>query len=199
MRWLALWVALWGCGAPGGRSATGDVTHAMHGTGAIGGSDAVDAMVVMGDADPIDGAVAVDAMDATNAMDAITAVPRDGRAAPQVDSAPSLTLAVAVVSGATAEPVLRPVIFELRDALAACRPRGAAAPREVVMEVVIEPFRGQARAWMSAPDKRTLTVAQWAAAAPVGRCLADVLGGSRWPRPGDGMPASFAVTLRWQG
>ncbi|MCB9553640.1 MAG: hypothetical protein R3F65_18860 [bacterium] len=189
--WVALWVALWGCGAPGGRSAAGDVTHAMDDTGAIGGAGAVDAMDAMGDAGAID----------MDAMDGIASEPGGERAAPEADPAPvaSLTLAVAVVSGATAEPVLRPVIFELRDALAACRPRDAAAPREVVMEVVVEPFRGQARAWMSAPDKRTLTVAQWAAAAPVGRCLADVLGGSRWPRPGDGMPASFAVTLRWQG
>lgn len=112
--------------------------------------------------------------------------------------APSMSLAIIPRVGATAEPVLRPVILELRDGLARCRPRGVAGPGRVVVEVTVEPFGGRARAWMSAPDKRNLTVEQWAVAEPIGRCLARVLGEPRWPRPGDGQPAAFAVELRWR-
>lgn len=117
---------------------------------------------------------------------------------PAAARAPSMSLTIIPRVGATAEPVLRPVILELRDALAGCRPRGAAGPAQVVVEVTVEPFGGRARAWMSAPDKRNLTVEQWAAAEPIGRCLSRVLGEPRWPRPGDGQPAAFAVELRWR-
>ncbi len=159
-----------------------------------------DAISADSDAMPVD-ATAADPMDPdAMAGDAIARASSPDPTPSAVTASPerpaSLELQVRAVSGATAEPLLRPVVFELRETLARCR--GASAARRVVVEATIEPFGGRARAWMTWPDKRNLTVEQWAAVQPVGQCVADAIGERRWPRPGDGMPAAFEVELRWR-
>lgn len=179
------------------------VADAMVGGAMVGDAIAGDPDAMPADAMPAS-AVASDATvadgDDTDAMagDAIAmAPPAAAESSPEPPDRPaSLELQVRAVSGATAEPLLRPVVFELRETLARCR--GASAVRRVVVEATIEPFGGRARAWMTWPDKRNLTVEQWAAVQPVGQCVADAIGERRWPRPGDGMPAAFEVELRWR-
>lgn len=117
---------------------------------------------------------------------------------PAPPKVPPVTLRVVPGPGALSEPHLRPIIFRLREDLARCRPTDSpeAAPHGVSMEVAVGPA-GRARAWMTSPDKRNLTVAQWQAARPIGECLSTALGGVRWPPPADGEPGSFTVELRW--
>lgn len=208
MRWsmrsvgASLGCALLGCGLLACGSLAGDAVAGPPDAIADVTLDATPAIVP--DATP---ATASDATPATvhdatpaSAPNATPAIVPDANPPPPAAAAraPSMRLAIIPRVGATAEPVLRPVILELRKALAGCRPRGASGPERVVVEVTVEPFGGRARAWMSAPDKRNLTVEQWAAAEPIGRCLSRVLGEPRWPRPGDGQPAAFAVELRWR-
>lgn len=212
MRWsmrsvgASLGCALLGCALLACGSLAGDAVAGSPGVISDATLDATPATAADSTASDATPAAAPDAtpaiVDATPAIapDATPAIVPDAnpRAPAAAARAPSMSLAIIPRVGATAEPVLRPVILELRDALAGCRPRGASGPERVVVEVTVEPFGGRARAWMSAPDKRNLTVEQWAAAEPIGRCLSRVLGEPRWPRPGDGQPAAFAVELRWR-